>query len=327
MIDSSSRVCVTNAIRRRVSAIACVSIVAVATAASAQTVTLRYRFAKGDSVTYQVTSVVESTLGGLPMGDLKLTQTMVQTLETTVEDVATDGTATLRETFKSEKMDMTTPMGLISYDTASTKPPAADPITGMIGAMLGSMIGESVTVVIAPGGSVQKVEGMAKLFEKISAKLPSDPTGGMLTASLKGMLDDESVRSMFEQAFGHFPDQAVKVGDAWPGELKLGSAATGRLIGSTTSTLKSIDAGVARVGVTLTLKQDGEPAAGPMGMTLKFNDGKGEGESLFDVDKGRMTRSTMRTESHSSVAGNGPDGSPMNATSAAVTTTTVEVVK
>src|SRR5262249_13381385 len=155
------------------------------------------------------------------------------------------------------------------YDSASAKP-GADPFSGMIAAMLGSLIGESVTVVMTPAGSVQKVDGMAKLFEKMAAKLPSDPTGGMLTASLKGMLADEGVRSMLEQGFGHIPDQAVKVGETWSGEMKLGSAATGRLLGSTTSTLKSIDAGVARIGVTLTLKQDGEPAAGPMGMTMKL---------------------------------------------------------
>src|SRR5262249_30666820 len=122
-------------------------------------------------------------------------------------------------------------------------------------------------------------------------------------------------------------DQAIKAGDTWSGEMKLGSAATGRLVGSTTSTLKSIDAGVAHIGVTLALKQDGEAAPGLMGVTMKFIDGKGEGEGLFEREKGRLARSTMRTETHSSVAGNSPDGSAMNATSAAVTTTTVEVVK
>jgi hypothetical protein len=83
---------------------------------------------------------------------------------------------------------------------------------------------------------------------------------------------------------------------------------------------------VAHIAVSLTLTQDGPAPPGPMGMTMKMESGKGDGEVLFDVDKGRMTRSMMRNETHSSVSLNGPDGSPINATSTVVSTTTVEAV-
>src|SRR6185295_15502546 len=143
--------------------------------ASAQAVTLRYRYAKGDVAVYQVTSQVETTLGGLPMGEIKLGQTLVQSIEARVEDVASDGTTTMRQTFKSEKMEMTTPVGPVSYDSAASKPAASDPITGLVAATLGALVGESVTVVMSATGSVLKVEGMAKIIDKISANLPSDP--------------------------------------------------------------------------------------------------------------------------------------------------------
>src|SRR5262245_17902537 len=81
-----------------------------------QEVTLAYRWAKGETVLYRVTQQVTTTMSGVPgAGDLSFEQTMNQVLRSVPESIAADGTATLRQTVDSVRVEMRTPMGQMGF--------------------------------------------------------------------------------------------------------------------------------------------------------------------------------------------------------------------
>ena len=111
-------------------------------------------------------------------------------------------------------MEMNSPMFSMAYDSAN--PDAGDnPMNAMLKNIFSAMIGESFTLVMAPTGEVQKVEGFAKLAEKMFKNIPQDPaTAGMLDG-LKANLSDDAMRNMFTQTFAQFPNRPLKSGDTW----------------------------------------------------------------------------------------------------------------
>jgi hypothetical protein len=297
-----------------------------------QDATLRYRWVKGDDVRYRVSQQGTTTINGLPgMGEMTMDQSNVQVIRLTVEDVATDGSATLRQTFESARMELNSPAGKAVFDSAAADKPT-DPIAVAIGATMSAMIGESITVVLMPTGAVIKVEGMSRIFDKIMKALPQDPTGAQVFGQFKGTMSDDAMRSMFEQGFVTFPDHAVKAGETWIGQFKMSLPIIGTLTTTRTSTLQGVEsssgASIARIATMIAMRQDAEASPpGPMGMTAKLADSKGEGEILFDIARGRVQKTSSRSEMPVTMSMTGPDGSQINAQSHVRTTMTMEIVE
>jgi hypothetical protein len=300
--------------------------------AYAQEVTLRYRWTKGESVTYRMTNLTNSAISGMPgQGNVTFEQSITQVLKVTAEDVAADGAATLRQTFESVRMEMKSPVGRIVYDSSAPEK-TPNPVAEMMGKVMGALVGESIIVVMSPVGEVRRVEGASRILEKVIKSTLADPASASAAQGLKAMLSDDALKSTLGQSFSKLPAGPVKPGDTWNGQLAMGSEAIGRVTGTSTFTLKSIegtaDAQVARIAVGLALKQEVLPApSGPVGMVMKIADGKGEGEILFIVARGRIQRSTMRSELPSTMTMTGPDGSPVTMQNRTTTTMTMELVE
>jgi hypothetical protein len=303
-----------------------------ASPAAAQSVTLRYRWAKGDVVTYRLTSQTDTSVTGMPgAGPMTLAQTMTQVLKFTAEEIAADGTATLRQTFESIKMQLNGPSGRVTYDTAApnTNP---NPMIEAMRRVLGAMAGESIVVVMAADGTVVSISGTTKILDKIAANLPQDPGAEAITQGMKSILSEEALKATLAQSFAKLPADPVKVGDTWRGQLALGAEIVGKILGTSTFTLKAIegtaDAQIARIAVALVLKQESVAApSGPANIVMRLGDSKGEGEMMFDVGKGRIRRSTMRTDMPSIVSMTSPDGNPGSVQNKTTTTTTMELVE
>jgi hypothetical protein len=306
--------------------------VASASPAGAQTVTLRYHWTKGESVTYRLASQTDTSVTGMPgAGGMTLGQTLTQVLKCTAEDVGADGVATLRQTFQSIKMQINGPAGKVTYDTAAPN----DNTNPMIGAMrrvLGAMAGESIVVVMAADGTVVSIDGASKILAKISANLPQDPGAEAITQGMKSILSDDALKSTLAQSFAKLPPEPVKIGDSWRGQVTLAAEIVGKILGTSTFTLKAIegtaDASVARIATALVLKQQSIAApSGPANVVMTLGNSKGEGEILFDVTRGRIRRNTMRTDMPSVVSMTAPDGSPASVQNKTTTTTTMELVE
>jgi Family of unknown function (DUF6263) len=299
-----------------------------------QDVTLRYRWTKGEAMRYRIAQQNTTTISGLPggMGDMAIDQSTTQTIRLTAEDVSADGTATLREVFESVKMEMNSPMFAMSFDSA--KPDAGDnPMNAMLKGIMLPMIGESFTIVMAPTGEVQKVEGLSKLAEKMFQSVPQEPAVAGILDGMKANLSDDGMRGTFTQTFAQFPNKPLKSGDTWNTQISVGNPMLGGLITSTTSTLKSLEGEgsnrVATIVTTSTIKQDSSKPAqtNPMGLTTQMGNGVGDGEQIFDAGTGRFRRSTTHVDIPMVMSATGPDGTPLNMKASVKATTTVEIVQ
>ena len=303
-------------------------------AALRQDVTLTYRWTKGETLRYRIVQQNTTTISGLPggMGDLAIDQTSTQTIRLAAEDISVDGTTTIRHVFESVKMEMNSPMFAMSYDSAKSDA-GDDPMTAMLKRVMTPMIGESFTLVMAPTGEVQKVEGLTKLTEKMFQGLPQDPAVAGMLDGIKANLSDDAMRGMFTQTFAQLPNKPLKTGDTWNTQISVANPMLGGLITSTTSTLKSVEGEgsnkVATIVTASTIKQDSSkpPQANPMGLSAQMGNGVGDGEQVFDAGTGRFRRSTTHVSIPMTMSGTGPDGSVLSMKTSIKTTTTVEIVQ
>jgi hypothetical protein len=304
-------------------------LVLVSVPATAQTVTLRYNWQQGQELTYKTIVRTNSTMSGA--GDSRsFEQTLSQTLKISVSAVFPDGSATLRQVISAVTLDMDTPGGKMSYDSAKPVPEDADPRLKAMGKTMGAMVGEAISVTMAPNGTVKRIDGTARIVDKLMQELPRDPMAGSLAQNIRAMLGEDALRTSLEQNFSRMPDVPVKPGDTWTSQQSVGADATGKIVGTSTFTLKAIEgtgeAAIARIGVSLSLKQADAPATGAS-MVVKLHDGKGQGEVQFSVARGRVEKNEMKTEMTSSASVRGPEGSMQNIQNNARTIMTMDLIK
>lgn len=289
---------------------------------------LRYRWNKGDVLRYRVVQTTNAAMSGIPgMGEMNVTNTMTQVQQFTTTDVAADGAATLQVKFESLKMEMGTPMGTFVYDSAA--PPAQNPdqMVAQLAATIGTLVGESITLVMTPNGNIEKMEGMARIMEKVQK---STPAMGM--AGLDSLLTDDSMKGSFGQSFAHLPGTAVKTGETWKHDLVMPNP-FGTMNVATQYSLKGVESTggkeLAQILSTATIKATpgGKPPAMPMPMTIQFSDGTGDGEIFFDRRAGRTQRATFNTTMPMTMNMTAPDGSTVNISALTKTTMTTELIE
>ena len=287
-------------------------VMAAASPALAQPVTLRYQWKQGDTVDYRTVVRTTNNSTGGPRGPETFEQTLSQTLRLTVAAVNVDGTATLRQSIEAVSLEMSTPAGKVAYDSARPPGQDADPRVQGMARTIGGMVGEAISVTMAPNGAVRRIDGAARIVTKLIENLPRDPMSGALAQNIRSMLSDDALRNSLEQSFSRLPDQPVNVGDTWTSEQAVGADASGKVVGKSTFTLKAIEGGgaaaVARIAVALALRQESVPASGASTVMKLGAGSKGEGELVFDIGRGRIETNSMRTDMPSTVTLRGPDG-------------------
>jgi len=219
----------------------------------------------------------------------------------------------------------------MSYDSTDPKSADRDEGSAALGRVFGAMVGATISVTMASNGAIQRVDGAQKAYDRIAQDLPRDRSTAQLAQGLKSVLSEEAIRAALEESFPRLPPQPVKPGDTWTGQVSLGSDVVGKITGTQTFTLKTIEsaaaAGSATIAVVLALKQESAPPIGPSGMTVKLGESKGEGEIEFDVARGRIRKSTMRTEMPSTMTTVGPDGKPATMKNTTRTSMTMEEIR
>lgn len=309
-----------------------VAVLAAVVALAGQGTTLRYKWTVGQDDRYRMTQKVTANVSGIPGGGTQtVEQSLTQTTRMQVIAVGADGTATVRHTFESIRMEMASPNGPIVVDTAAKEKPAESPAASAL-ATLSAMVGEAVTLTMRANGDVQNLEGMNKIFDKIAATLPGGGAGDPMLASIRAGLSDESMRQMFSQSLASFPDRPLAAGESWTSTFEVPQPMIGRLTGVRTSTLSSIDSTgsspMARIAIAVTMKPaaESQPAAAPAGLTITMGESKATGETVFDVTKGRVERSTTTSDVPMTMAMMGPDGQKVSLQNAVHTSMTFELV-
>ena len=316
---------------RRIRVLLLTAAVAVAAApAFAQPVALKYKWTQGEVLTYRMVVRTTSNMSGGPQGNGTVDQTMSQTLKVSVSTIAPDGTPILRESIEAVSVEVTGPMGKLAYDSRTPPAADADPRLVSMSKTFGALVGEALSVTMAPNGAIRRIDGMQRIVDKLMKDLPRDPMAGGMAQNIKQMLSEDTLRASLEQSFSRMPDAPVKPGDTWTAEQTIGADAVGKITGTSTFTLKSIegagDNAVAHIAVTLALKQQDVPASGAS-MSMKLGNAKGDGELVFNIASGRIERNTMRTDMPASITMRGQDGAPMTMQNNTKTTMTMELVK
>jgi len=295
-----------------------------------QDTTLRYQWAKGDEVRYRIRQQSSATMSGLPaVGDMTVDMTIAQVVRMAVQDVAADGTATLRETFESIRFEQSSPLGRTVFDSASPEKPA-DPGSVSMGTLMATMVGESVTIVMGPNGTVAKVEGMSALADKALNALPPGPATAVVGGQLKGLMSDDSIRSLMGQSFAIFPDRPVKTGETWTSHFEQANPLLGIMSATRTLTLTSVESrdGVvlAHLAVRLATKQTGSATSPIAGMSVKVEDSESTGEMVFDATEGRLQQASLKGELPTDLSLTPPGGEPIHVTGVTRNVVTTEVV-
>ena len=312
----------------RTTAAALILAVPMSAAVATQEGTLRYRWKQGDVLVYKTTMKTTSTMSGMPgAGDVSFEQTMTQRIRLLAAAVAPDGSATLHQTTEAISVEMNTPMGKVAYDSADPKSAGQDEAAQALSKVYGAMVGTTLSITMTAAGAIQRIDGIQRVLDKIAQDLPADRAAGAAAQGLKSVLGEEAVRASLEQSFPRLPPQPVKRGDTWNGQIALGSQVIGRIAGSQTFTLTSLEGDVATIAVALALKQESAPPVGPAGMTMRMGDSKGDGQIEFDVTNGRIRKSTMKTEMPSTMSTTGPDGRPAQMKNTTKTSMTMELVE
>ena len=296
--------------------------------AAAQAVQIRYQWKQGDVLTYRTELRTVSSGTGGPRGPESFEQTLTQTFQVTVAAVnPADGSATLRHSVEAVAVEMNTPAGKMAYDSKRPLPVDADPRLQGMARTLGGMVGEAISVTMAPTGAVRRIDGTARVVQKLIDNLPRDPMSGALAQNIKAMLSDDALRSSLEQSFTRLPEQPVNIGDTWSAEQTVSAGASGRVLGKSTFTLKAIegtaDGAMARIAVALALRHEDVAAPGGSAVVKLGAGSKGEGEVTFSVGRGRIETNTMRTDLTSTVTMRGPDGGTMTLQNTTKTTMTM----
>jgi hypothetical protein len=297
-------------------------------------VSIRYRWTQGETLRYRMTQQGTTTMSGLPggMGDVTIDQTIIQVFRTVAQEVAADGTTTLQQVVESVKMKLTSPMGALTFDSASPDT-GGDPMSQILSSTMGSMIGVPLTVVLSPTGAVLKVEGLSGAIEKMLSNLPPGAAGAAGANALKQSFGDDAVRSMMAQSFAQLPDRPLQVGESWNSTVSVSNPIMGGITMTAAATLKAIEGSagdrLARIATQLTIQQDpGAPApVNPFGMSMQVGDTTGDGDLDFDVDRGRVRRSVTRMTLPMTMSGPGPDGTPMSMKTTVKSTTTMELMQ
>jgi len=291
---------------------------------------LRYRWKQGDALVYKTTLKTTSTVSGLPnAGDVTFDQTMTQRIRLLAAAVAPDGTVTLHQTTDAVSVEMAGPMGKVTFDSADPKSAEKDQAAAALGKVFGSMVGATISVTMTSTGTIQRIDGIQKLLDKITQEITPDRASAQMLQTLKSVLSEEAIRASLEQSFPRLPPQAVKPGDTWTGQVALGSDVIGRIAGTQTFTLKAVDggegSGLATILVGLTLKQESAPPLGPSGMTVTLGESRGDGQIDFDVANGRIRKSTMQTDMPSTMTATAPDGRSSTMKNSTKTSMTMEL--
>ena len=161
-----------------------------------------------------------------------------------VEDVDSDGIATVKTTYSSCAFKKDSPSEMLEYDSA--KPTEVYNPTLKF---LAALIGKDFVMKITPLGRVREVTGIesevAGILEGIVQFQHSN--NAFLRDVLKIMFKDQTMRETMNHLFANYPDHPVAIGDSWSGRSIVSQSSP--MIFETTWTLKERRQGRAVVSV------------------------------------------------------------------------------
>lgn len=256
---------------------------------------LRLKLNKGDK--YKMVMVqdqsISQKMGNMNM-DMKQYQEMIMFSE--VNDVDSEGVMTIVTTYGDIKMEMDTPAGKITMDTANPDPniamnPQLAPIADIFGAMKDAKI---ITKVNSLGKTVS-IEGMDEMMDEMFQKLlKDDPNAAKaMKQMMKSFVSEDRIEEMSNGMYVNFPDGMVAVGDVWDTILSMG-AENFPIELDTTCVLTDVNDGIANIQLISKMDMGADEGMVIENNGMKMNmlmTGVMNGNQLVDIETGWMKES------------------------------------
>jgi len=250
--------------------------------------TIGWKFAKGDTLRYELTQTDTSSVAGRDMSrETTMGMAMV------VSDVDDKGVATIKVTYDRMKFSMTGAMES-DYDSERDK---EEPEDGF-GKLFAAMVGQSFTFKMNARGDVVAVEGYRKMMDAVFDKIGEDalPFPGM-----QDMFTDDFAKKMMGQSFPKLPAKPVAKDESWEGKDELEMPMMGKVALKVKSTLKELREKEAVFAQDSTIeKAEGDDSSGAV---VEVTDCKTKATITWNTDAGRLVSSTWTTSLTASANG------------------------
>lgn len=230
----------------------------------------KYNLKKGETYPFQLKTQQEQSMaaGGQ---SLKMSSERTVGFDYFVEDVV-NNVFKLKATFKEFSERFKAPTGeTISYNTSSAKP--ADKDVAQSWSIYKAIIGESFQMEVDNKGKVISVKGLDKVVGNVQGKLKNDFNAEeqkMIKDLLNASLNNEAIKSQFEETLNIFPDKNMKIGEQWADSQNISE---GPIKGTNkvTRTFKELKDGKATITVSGTQNVSGTETQQGITMNMKNN--------------------------------------------------------
>ena len=241
---------------------------------------LAWRFTAGESLKYAVKQNMKMTMN---VADKTQQITMNQTMDMQwkIKNVdSANGNVNMNQTVERVQMDSQGgPIGVLKFDSSSTEVPDT-PYGKAIADVFKKLIGQEFGVHMLSTGKIDQVTVPESL---LAALKQSGSTGNSL--------DEETLKQLMKQSAIMLPETPIKPGHLWDSTQQI-EMPFGTMTVTSKLTFQGIDAstGQARISISPSISltpKDGTEAS------LKLKKTEGRGSILFDVAKGRITKSDL----------------------------------
>ncbi|HYF01711.1 MAG TPA: DUF6263 family protein, partial [Planctomycetota bacterium] len=167
-------------------------------------------------------------------------------------------------------------------------------------AMFAKMVGKSMKMKMKPTGKVVEILE----FEKMVAELLEGEENEAMREAMKQMYSGEQFKSQMQGMAPVLPEQAVKPGDTWKDAFDFKLPMPVSMTFTSVSTLKALKDGEATIGQDVKIEFKQNPDQPDQALPFEMKDAKGQGTSVFSVQKGQFLSQKLVMEMKMVVAGN-----------------------
>lgn len=252
---------------------------ATATAPARGDETLRWKFTKGEKLTYRM--VIKTASRPEPAGAIPA-MSMTQTMEMTwlVKDVSPDGDAAMDQTVDRLVFEMTgAPGGDLRFD--SDRAEKLEGAGAAVEPLFRGLVGSPVALAMTARGEVKDVKIPAKIVDALKSVPNAAAAGAMLT--------EEGFKSTTTQASLNLPAAPIARGHRWD-ETKHVDLPFGRMNMKVTYTYEGPSEAVDRISSTVAVDLD--PKEG-LPVSIKIGEQDSKGSFRFDNKAGRLKGSDL----------------------------------
>ena len=241
---------------------------------------LAWKFSAGESLKYVVKQNMKMTIN---VADKPQQIAMNQTMDMQwkIENVdAASGDVNMGQTVERVQMDSQGgPIGVMKFDSSSTEAPDT-PYGKAIADIFKKLIGQEFGVHMLSTGKIDQVT----VPESLLASLKQSGSTG-------NSLDEETLKQLMKQSAVMLPETPVNPGHIWDSTQQI-EMPFGTMTVTSKLTFQGIDPSTGQARISIAPSISLKPKQGTE-VNLKLTKTEGRGSLLFDVARGRITKSDL----------------------------------